>query len=160
MRSWFPIAPISLIIFSRMALPAGYHYSVGFTIDALLVAVLIAQLLQLYGSRLWRWLELAAVRYLGKISYPIYLYHQWGASFGRRVHVPSLQFAGGVVATVALASGSYYVVERPFLKLKARFSSENPQPVRELLLRPFGYAGREDEPRIHDGTAPRKSAQA
>jgi peptidoglycan/LPS O-acetylase OafA/YrhL len=125
-RSWFPIVTLALLLTSRIATPESYHYSIGFTVDALLVATLIVQLLQLYQSRLWSWLEWPTVRYLGAISYPIYLYHQWGTSVGRRVagdaHV--FEFAAGVVATIVLASGSYYVVERPFLRLKARYAPE------------------------------------
>jgi peptidoglycan/LPS O-acetylase OafA/YrhL len=125
-RSWFPIVTLVLLLTSRLALPDAYHYSIGFTIDALLVAVLIAQLLQLFRTRLWRWLEWPAVRYLGAISYPIYLYHQWGAAVGRRFSGDSqaVEFATGVLATIVLASASYYVVERPFLNLKARFAPE------------------------------------
>lgn len=125
-RSWFPIVTLALLLTSRIATPESYHYSIGFTVDALLVATLIVQLLQLYRTRLWSWLEWPAVRYLGAISYPIYLYHQWGASVGRRVvgDAHAFEFAAGVVATVVLASGSYYVIERPFLRLKARYAPE------------------------------------
>jgi peptidoglycan/LPS O-acetylase OafA/YrhL len=143
-RSWFPFVTIALLLTSRLALPESYHYSIGFTIDALLVAVLIAQLLQLYPTRVWRWLEWPAVRYLGAISYPMYLYHEWGASVGRRFSGASqaVAFGAGVLATILLASGSYYVVERPFLKLKARYeprirtnarSEERTQPSVELV---------------------------
>lgn len=125
-RSWFPILTLSVLLTSRIAMPESYHYSVGFTVDALLVAILIVQLLQLNRTRLWSWIELPAVRYLGAISYPIYLYHQWGASVGRRIagEAPSLEFVAGVIATIVLASGSYYVIERPFLRLKARYAPE------------------------------------
>ena len=62
----------------RIPAPIVSPAIVDFTIDALLVAVLIAQLLQLYPARLWSWLEWRSIRYLGAISYPIYLYHQSG----------------------------------------------------------------------------------
>jgi len=125
-RSWFPIVTLALLLTSRIVLPLTYHYSIGFTVDALLVAVLITQLLQLYRTRLWAWLEWPAVRYLGTISYPIYLYHQWGASVGRRLAGggDAAEFGAGVLATIVLATGSYFVIERPFLKLKSRFASE------------------------------------
>jgi peptidoglycan/LPS O-acetylase OafA/YrhL len=125
-RSWFPILTLALLLTSRLAMPESYHYSIGFTVDALLVAILIVQLLQLYRTRLWSWLEWPTVRYLGAISYPIYLYHQWGASVGRRIagDAHAFEFAAGVMATIVLASGSYYVIERPFLKLKARYAPE------------------------------------
>lgn len=135
-RSWFPLLTLTLLLASRLLLPHAYHYSIGFTIDALLVAVLIAQLLQLYPSRLWSWLEWRSIRYLGAISYPIYLYHQWGFSFGNRVPAGHLiAFAASVAATIALATGSYYVIERPFLKLKARYAPEKRSgvhPAREI----------------------------
>jgi peptidoglycan/LPS O-acetylase OafA/YrhL len=80
---------------------------------------------------MWSWLEWPTVRYLGAISYPIYLYHQWGASVGRRLvgSAHSLEFAAAVVSTILLASGSYFVIERPFLKLKNRYDPEKrPKP--------------------------------
>lgn len=138
-RALFPFLTLALLIFSRSWTPAAYHYSVGFTVDALLVGVLIVQLLQLYKTRLWAWIEWPLVRYLGRISYPIYLYHALGASFGRRVpgHSPTLEFIGGVVASIALASGSYYLIERPFLKLKKRFEPNGgPQKPVESIPEP------------------------
>lgn len=125
-RAWFPLVTLTLLLYSRLALPEAYHYSIGFTVDAVLVAVLIMQLLQLHGTPQWSWLDAPAVRYLGVISYPIYLYHAWGASFGHRFPVEGkgIQFAAGLLATILLASGSYYLIERPFLKIKRRFASE------------------------------------
>jgi len=117
-RAWYPIITLTLILVSRVGLSQSYHYSLGFTVDAILMAVFITQMLQLYGSRLWSWLEWPAVRYLGTISYPMYLYHEWGASVGNKVGIPS------VVATIALASGSYFLIEKPFLKLKSRFAAQ------------------------------------
>lgn len=130
-RAWIPIVTVTLLLVSRLALPAAYHYSIGFTVDAVLFAVLIVQLLQLYKMRMWSWLEWPTVRYLGAISYPIYLYHAWGASIGRRIvgSAPLFDFPAAVVCTILLASGSYFVIERPFLKLKNRYDPEKrPKP--------------------------------
>jgi peptidoglycan/LPS O-acetylase OafA/YrhL len=139
-RSWFPIVTLLLLLTSRGVLGRAYHYSIGLTIDSLLVAILIVQVIQLHRTRLWRWLEWPVVRYVGAISYPMYLYHAWGASLGRRVPGNSelLDFAAGIVATIMLASVSYYLIERPFLKLKRRrvsvtraggLPSGHPQPL-------------------------------
>jgi len=135
-RPWRAWATLGLLLVSRLATPEAYHYSIGFTVDAVLVALLIAQLLVLYRSWSWRWLEHPVMRYLGIISYPIYLYHAWGPSIARHLvpNTPAAIFTGGVVATVLLAMGSYYVVERPFLRLKRRFEAS---PVRL----PNGSAG-------------------
>ena len=119
-RSWFSMVTLVLLLTSRAVLGRAYHFSIGLTIDALLIAILIVQVLQLSRTRLWCWLEWPAVRYLGAISYPMYLYHAWGASVGRRFPGDSrlLDFLAGVVATVILGSGSYYFIERPFLRFK------------------------------------------
>lgn len=121
-RKWFPVVTLLLLLVSRTVLPGKYHYSIGFTIDAVLIAVLIVQLLQLYHSRLWSWLEWPAIRYLGAISYPMYLYHAWGGSIGRRLpgNVLPLELVAGFLATIVLAAGSYHLIELPFLKLRPR----------------------------------------
>jgi peptidoglycan/LPS O-acetylase OafA/YrhL len=64
------------------------------------------------------------MRYLGKISYSIYLYQQV-------VVYPAMKLASGsrvlgviaaIVVTIAFAMGSWYVVEQPFLRLRRRFA--------------------------------------
>jgi peptidoglycan/LPS O-acetylase OafA/YrhL len=130
------VVTIVLLLLSRMAGTRAYHYSLGFTIDAILVAVFIAQVLLLHDRVLWRWLDHPIPRYLGAISYPLYLYHIWGYGAARRL-LPAgpsgLRVIVAIAVSIALASLSYYVVERPFMRLKARFSSAgNNQAVRSL----------------------------
>lgn len=124
--SALPLITAGLLILSRTRGSRDYHYSVGFTIDALLVAILIVQILLLHDRRLWRWLDHPVLRYLGAISYPLYLYHIWGFGLARKL-VPAgpilARAAAAVVASIILASLSYYAVERPFMRLKARFST-------------------------------------
>jgi peptidoglycan/LPS O-acetylase OafA/YrhL len=123
-----PMATLAALLVSRIALGNTYHYTVGFTVDAVLMAVLIVQLLQLSWSGLWSWLESPLVRYVGAISYPLYLWHQWGLGVGHHFQAAGLvgEFAAGLLASVLLASGSYYLIERPFLSLKQRFESAPP----------------------------------
>jgi peptidoglycan/LPS O-acetylase OafA/YrhL len=131
-RVWYPLVTLAALLASRN-LPATYHYTAGFTVNALLLAVLIVQLLQLHGSRLWSWLEHPVTRYLGAISYPMYLYHQWGDSVGRHtVSGKHPVFWAGLLATVGLATGSYYVLERPFLKLRRFFEVPALKPAAEV----------------------------
>lgn len=105
----------------------SYRDTVGGIVNPVLVAILIAQLIAFRATLLWRWLNWGWVRYLGRISYSVYLYQQL-------VMQPASKLVGrfGIlaelaasVASVALfASASYYIVERPFLKLKNRFQAK------------------------------------
>lgn len=127
-RTWLPLGTLALLVWSRVGMSAAYHYSLGFTIDALLVAVFIVQMLQLHRTALWSWLERPVVRYLGVISYPLYLYHLWGLGVGHRLGFLPVtgRFLAGVLVSVTLASGSYFLIERPFLALKRRFEVVGP----------------------------------
>lgn len=55
-------------------------------------------------------------RYIGAISYPVYLYDIWAIGLAKRSGVRKLRLAVGL--TVLSAAISYHFVEKPFLKLK------------------------------------------
>jgi peptidoglycan/LPS O-acetylase OafA/YrhL len=136
-RSWYLIITIVLLLVSHDLMSSTYHYSIGFTIDALLIAIAIVQVIQVHGSRLWSWLEWPVLRYIGAISYPMYLYHAWGLSLGRRMpgDFLLLDFLAGVVATILLASASYHFLELPILKkLRARRAPEVSSNVAALTI--------------------------
>jgi peptidoglycan/LPS O-acetylase OafA/YrhL len=64
----------------------------------------------------------------------MYLYHAFGVNiadrfFGFTKPWPLLQFAVVVAVTAGIASMSYWLFERYFLKLKARFSSSKKAPA-------------------------------
>jgi peptidoglycan/LPS O-acetylase OafA/YrhL len=119
-----PIVTLALLIFSRFGISSAYHYSLGFTVDALLVMVLLVQVLLQYRHPMWSWLQHPVVRYLGIISYPLYLWHAWALDVGRRLHVLPVasQLMVGVASCIVVATGSYFLIEKPFLALKERFS--------------------------------------
>jgi peptidoglycan/LPS O-acetylase OafA/YrhL len=126
-KPWYALAPPAGLAISaalEMRLGVGYRNSVGFIVDPLLVVVLIAQLLALPPGTL-RWADSRPVVYLGTISYSTYLYHKIAGGvashFMARLGVTgiaSLVFA--VAAAWAAASVSYFLVERPFLRMRDR----------------------------------------
>jgi len=121
-----PFLTLTLLLWSRMGGTEAYHYSLGFTVDALLLAVLILQMVQLYRSWMWSWLEQPFTRYLGRISYPLYLYHLFGFGVVNRLGIlPTYsRFALGILVCITIASASYWIIERPFLKLKHSWGSK------------------------------------
>lgn len=115
-RPWVALVPLAFLVVSRSFTPAIYHFTIGFTIDALLIALWLVQLMQLYRSRLWSWLEHPVTRYIGTISYPMYLYHIWAIGLAKRVAYLELPLA--ILFTIVAASASYHIVEKPFLRMK------------------------------------------
>ena len=118
---WSPLVTVALLVSSRSLISDAWHYAFGLTVEAVLVAVLITQLLALHAHPTWRWLDRPAVRYLGMLSYPLYLYHGYGISVGRRLPLPEgLQLVASIAASVLIAAASYHLLERRFLRLKER----------------------------------------
>jgi peptidoglycan/LPS O-acetylase OafA/YrhL len=130
MKSWMPIVPVALLYISRVFGSAAYHYSIGFTVDALLISIIVVQLLQLTRTLSWNWLDHRVTRFFGAISYPLYLYHGWGMSVASHLWsngtVITLLLA--IAASTVLACGSYYLVERPFLRIKHRIEHRRTAP--------------------------------
>jgi peptidoglycan/LPS O-acetylase OafA/YrhL len=123
---WAPLAIGLLIGISVFAgqLSEGYKLTGGLAIEPLLLAVLICQLVVHNASWPWKWLNAEPVVYLGKISYPMYLYH-WIAKY-IALRIPGLSTPLVVLTTIFLgimmASCSYHFIEKPFLALKSRTS--------------------------------------
>jgi peptidoglycan/LPS O-acetylase OafA/YrhL len=102
-----------------------YRDAVGFVVDPVLIAILIVQVIAHSSVGLgvvlnWRW-----VRYLGTISYGIYLYHPHAILVadkltGRLPLVVSMLV--GILSVIAVASVSYWFLEEPLLRMRARFT--------------------------------------
>lgn len=124
--AWRPLGTIVLLVYSRLSTGAFYHYTWGFAVDAALCAMLMIQVIHLANSRWWSWLDSKPLKFLGVISYPCYLWHGWGMAVGEHLATnPWLVLAIGYVATIGLAYGSYRVIERPFLALKAKWATRS-----------------------------------
>jgi peptidoglycan/LPS O-acetylase OafA/YrhL len=126
-RSWAAVAVAALLAISSVAESVyGYTYrdSISFIVNPLLTAIWITQLIALRGAPLWRWTNWGWLRYLGRISYSIYLYQQLLIAAPRKLlaHQPVVvQLAATIAVIVLVSSASHFFVERPFLRLKARF---------------------------------------
>ena len=102
-----------------------YRDAVGFIVDPILIAILIVQVIAHssvgFAAVLnWRW-----VRYLGTISYGIYLYHGHAILVADKMTgtLPKvISMFVGILSVVAVASASYWFLEEPLLRLRARYT--------------------------------------
>jgi peptidoglycan/LPS O-acetylase OafA/YrhL len=106
----------------------GFAVVVGFTLAGLLTAVIIAGITTAPESLGARFLSTKPLRYIGRISYGIYL---WDAVINSIVEprissLPELLRFGIIFGlTVLVASISYAYVETPFLRMKLRYAFHN-----------------------------------
>jgi peptidoglycan/LPS O-acetylase OafA/YrhL len=123
-----PLATIALLgisVYSGGYFIYRYRDVFGFAIEPLLVAILIVQVIAFSSTRLWGWTEWRVVRFLGRISYSLYLYQQLTLHVVRHAleaYPLVVQLAGALVVTIIAATISYYLIERPFLKLRSPFA--------------------------------------
>ena len=67
--------------------------------------------------------SLKPIRWVGKISYGLYLYHWPILYLARNIKLnPVMVTLGAVLASILIAAGSFYFIEQPFLRLKSRFA--------------------------------------
>ncbi len=91
------------------------------TLEALIIPLMVVGTVLNPQTWLGRLLELAPVRYLGRISYSLYLWQQVG--------LIALGHSGlwlRLGASLALAMVSYYAIEQPFIRLGARVRKRLP----------------------------------
>lgn len=106
---------------------AMYRDSLAFIIDPTLTAILIVQGIAYGSAGLGKILNWSWVTYLGVISYSIYLYHPLAMGLAEKLFrkLPGLHSVaplGAVLSVISAASISYWLLEQPLQKLRARFS--------------------------------------
>jgi peptidoglycan/LPS O-acetylase OafA/YrhL len=123
-RFWMPLITLGLLAASRAVNSSDYAYGPAFTVDAILLALLLVQVVRLSYGRFWSWLNHPLSVYLGVLSYPIYLWHGWGIQAGRKLYfLPDFaQTVMGVAFSILVAAMSYHLLEKQFLRFKSRFS--------------------------------------
>jgi len=105
------------------ALPPLWAYS---TVD-LILAIMLGVVLMARGGLLAHPIPV----YLGRISFGLYIFHQAVAQ-GVLLHVDvpwPLRLGLTFALTLCLAALSYVLLERPFLRLKTRFTYVRSAPV-------------------------------
>jgi peptidoglycan/LPS O-acetylase OafA/YrhL len=123
--SYLVLGALIFSVFLESRFGSIYRDTAGFIVNASAVALLIPLFICFRSSIAWGWLNWRPIRYLGRISYSLYLYQQITPEIVRKV-IPGAAgtmfiLINSITAIIA-ASGSYYFVERPFLRIKDRFA--------------------------------------
>jgi peptidoglycan/LPS O-acetylase OafA/YrhL len=123
-RMWLTVAGLVISATLSHFLHTIYRDSLAFIVDPLLAASLIVQSTAYSTAALGKMLNWRWVSYLGLISYSIYLYHPLAMGLGEKLfrRAPLLAPFGAVAAAIVVASASYWLLERPLQRLRARFS--------------------------------------
>ncbi len=111
-------------IVPALAIAVGFFPSakvnllVGQTFTNLGIALVIERVVRFPQDLPGRFLNARPVVYVGVLSYSLYLWQQ--PFLNRHASHPMVTFPLNLVATFALALVSYYLIERPALRLRAR----------------------------------------
>ena len=146
--SWMPLAPAVLLFISACIYGQSPYYrdSIGFVIEPLLVAVLLVQLIHFSSSPGWKWIDSGVLRWLGRISYSLYLYQQITLHPAHRIlekFPVIIQLLAGIAFTIIMASASFYLVEKYFLQMKQRFTAISARSPRSPKTREASVSGHE-----------------
>jgi peptidoglycan/LPS O-acetylase OafA/YrhL len=118
-RQWFSVlAPLALVL-EVVAHPSNkVVWLVTWSTQPLIIAVMLLQAVY-WGAKSWTFMGHATVRLTAQLSYAIYLYHPLAA---RIVKVLGMRHLGypAVILTFIMAPASYYLVERPFMRMRDR----------------------------------------
>lgn len=105
----------------------AFVYNGGFALVCIGTAALIIDIV-VFPSKLSRSFEFAPLVWIGKISYGLYLWHYPIFEASRRLFdgriPPILYQVIGVLTTILVATASYYLLEKPFLRLRRRFATD------------------------------------
>jgi peptidoglycan/LPS O-acetylase OafA/YrhL len=121
----FSVGAATWVVVARYAVLNGREISPASAIfghPAIAIASL-AMLVAILGSN--SLLSNPALVYLGKISYGLYVIHEFGLLAAEKAmggHMDAKSTAVGLLLTIALAAASYRWIETPFLSLKKRFT--------------------------------------
>lgn len=129
---WRGLGPVAVLLLTTVLALVGrdrFRLLVGFILESLAIAVLLVQVITWHRHFLYRWLSWRPVAYVGSLSYAMYLLHMFAIE---RVTLQMLDLAAPVrwllvsALVLVMAVVMHYAVERPFLRLKQRWSRVPP----------------------------------
>jgi peptidoglycan/LPS O-acetylase OafA/YrhL len=118
-RQWVSaLAPLALMLLVVSPPSNAVAWVVQWSMQPLIIAVMLLQVVY-WGAKSWTFTALASVRWTAQVSYARYLYHPLAR---RVITLTGMRHVGypAVVLTLIVAPASYYLVERPFMRMRDR----------------------------------------
>jgi peptidoglycan/LPS O-acetylase OafA/YrhL len=110
-----PVITLAIPLLRGSGLQNRIYQTIGVSVMHIGIAICIYNAIQ----KSWRWLNNAVIVWIGVISYSLYLWQQAFINRSDQMHWWTA-FPQNVGLAFALAACSYYLVERPFLRLRDR----------------------------------------
>lgn len=122
----YPIAAVMTIVLCLLVRDPWFRETWRYTLLGVSIVVLVTAVLFGKDYRFTQWvLNTTLLRWIGRLSYSLYVWHEGVASFLPIEHLPTWQQGTiSLVASFIVASISYYAIERPFLSLRSHFREE------------------------------------
>lgn len=116
---WLAVGWLPLSWVLTGLLQGVWLYTVGYLGDAMAIATIMLWMMRRPDSPFGRLLNTGVMVHLGVISYSLYLYQQLFMTVHNQTWFGGLTL-GGILAMLAAAEASYWLVERPLLRLRVR----------------------------------------
>jgi peptidoglycan/LPS O-acetylase OafA/YrhL len=131
----FLLTPVLIFAVNHLAMHARAFFLVGETLLDLMIALCIDRAVRLPDGRVGRMLNGRLLSWIGTLSYSLYLWQQ--PFLNRHEHGIFHRFPVTIACAFALAVASFYLVEQPMLRLRARLERrEKPEPVAVIVAPP------------------------
>jgi peptidoglycan/LPS O-acetylase OafA/YrhL len=113
---WFYAVPVTAFLVNSMQGRPRVWALVGQTVTTLAIALFLDRYVRFSGGPFGRLLNARPLRFIGVLSYSLYLWQQVFLNRNSEAWISS--FPVNLLLAAIAALGSYFVVERPFLRLK------------------------------------------
>ena len=98
-----------------------WHYSFGYLFEAVAAMCLIIAVSRLSAYHSFNWLDSTLFSWLGKISYPLFLYHILAIGVAKKlIDDVFMQMTIATIISIITAAASYYLIESPVLRFRTR----------------------------------------
>jgi len=136
---WLSILPpLALALAVIVPLANKPVYLFVLSIQPLIIAAMLLQAVY-WGSKSWTICSTGLVRMTAHLSYALYLYHPLASQIIYLIHVRHLGYSAAAL-TLLMATASYYLVERPFMRMRDRQKPRHEAPGSAGTIQPVAIA--------------------